>query len=102
MSFIYSSTTLLQDVLKAEAEKQRLRSMLRDLVEECKVREGREANASEAHPSISGRLLRLRDPAARLLSDDRLLEEFLIFFIAGSETTGHTIAWTLCAHTPPA
>ena len=44
------------------------------------------------HP---GHLMRLRDSNGNPLSRDRLIEEFTVFFIAGSETTGHTVAWTL-------
>ena len=39
--------------------------------------------------------MRLRDSNGNPLSRARLIEEFNIFFIAGSETTGHTVAWTL-------
>lgn len=43
----------------------------------------------------AGHLLRLRDGNGKPLSRERLIEEFSIFFVAGSETTGHTVAWTL-------
>ena len=43
----------------------------------------------------AGHLFRLRDAKGRPLSEARLLEEFAVFFVAGSETTGHTVAWTL-------
>ena len=43
----------------------------------------------------AGHLLRLRDRDGKPLSRARLIEEFAVFFIAGSETTGHTVAWTL-------
>ena len=45
--------------------------------------------------SHAGHLLRLRDAKGQPLSKKKLIEEFAIFFIAGSETTGHTVAWTL-------
>jgi fatty acid synthase len=85
----------MQEVLEAEGKKAKLTGLMEELLDECKARQHEEDG--EEHPSISGRLLRMRDPLGRPLSRDRLLQEFLIFFIAGSETTGHTIAWTLCA-----
>ena len=45
--------------------------------------------------SRAGHLLRLKDAQGRPLTKARLMAEFAIFFIAGSETTGHTVAWTL-------
>lgn len=45
--------------------------------------------------SRAGHLLRLKDSQGRHLTKARLMAEFAIFFIAGSETTGHTVAWTL-------
>ena len=36
----------------------------------------------------AGHLLKLRDPAGKEFSRARMIEEFKIFFIAGSETTG--------------
>ncbi len=51
------------------------------------------AQACNVH--CSGHLLRLRDAKGQPLSKARLVEEFAVFFIAGSETTGHTVAWTL-------
>jgi len=50
---------------------------------------------TELCPVRAGHLLRLRDSNGKPLSRERLIEEFTIFFIAGSETTGHTVAWTL-------
>lgn len=47
--------------------------------------------------SIAAHLLALRDPTRPgepPLADARLQSELLVFFLAGSETTGHTIAWT--------
>lgn len=43
----------------------------------------------------AGHLLRLKDSNGKPLGRARLIEEFSIFFVAGSETTGHTVAWTL-------
>ena len=54
---------------------------------------GTEHRACAVHRA--GHLLRLRDAKGQPLSKARLLEEFAVFFIAGSETTGHTVAWTM-------
>lgn len=70
-----------------------MRAIIANLVHECQARPPSQEDAN----SIAGHLLRLRDPRGRPLSTKRLMEEFSIFFIAGSETTGHTIAWTLYA-----
>lgn len=53
------------------------------------------ASFSLTGSSTAGHLLRLRDSHGKPLSRERLIEEFSIFFVAGSETTGHTVAWTL-------
>ena len=53
--------------------------------------------------SIAAHLLALRDPTRAgepPLAGARLQSELLVFFLAGSETTGHTIAWTR-ARPPP-
>ena len=48
--------------------------------------------------SIAAHLLRLRDPTTSApLPDDLLAGEFGVFFLAGVETSGNTIAWTMCA-----
>ena len=48
--------------------------------------------------SIAAHLLRIRDPVSGApLPDDLLAGEFGVFFLAGVETSGNTIAWTLCA-----
>jgi cytochrome P450 len=83
-----------QAVIAAEADAQRLANVLEELVVDCQKRQPTAGDDK----SISGHLLRLRDAEGRQLSFRRLVQEFFIFFLAGSETTGHTIAWTLCAH----
>ncbi len=46
--------------------------------------------------TIAGHLLRIVDPATgQLLSDERLLPEVSVLFMAGMETTGHTASWAL-------
>ncbi|CAK0787756.1 hypothetical protein CVIRNUC_010978 [Coccomyxa viridis] len=62
-----------------------------ELVDDCTKRPPSDEDAN----SIAGHLLRLRDRDGKPLSRARLIEEFAVFFIAGSETTGHTVAWTL-------
>ncbi len=81
----------MQDKLRTDENHRKMRAILADLVDHCKARPPTEADAN----SIAGHLLRLRDANGQPLSPARLQEEFSIFFIAGSETTGHTIAWTL-------
>lgn len=46
--------------------------------------------------SIAAHLLRLKDPlSGGPLSDERLLPEIATLFVAGTDTTAHTSAWTL-------
>lgn len=46
--------------------------------------------------SIAAHLLRLRDPVTGgVMPDERLLPELATLFIAGMDTTAHTMAWTL-------
>lgn len=52
----------------------------------------------ERHPSghsIGGHLLAINEPSGESLSDDLLLPEVATMFLAGFETSGHTLAWTL-------
>ena len=41
----------------------------------------------------AGHLLSLKDPEGKPLSRQRLIEEYRIFFIAGSETTGVVLCY---------
>ncbi|GAB4815787.1 hypothetical protein N2152v2_002833 [Parachlorella kessleri] len=51
---------------------------------------------ADADMSLAAHLLRLRDPfTGGPLPDERLLPEIASLFIAGFDTTGHTMAWTL-------
>ena len=45
--------------------------------------------------SIGAHLLRIRDADGKPLPDERLLPHIGMFFFAGFDTTGHTMAWTL-------
>ena len=46
--------------------------------------------------SVAAHLLRLRDPVTNEpLADDLLAGEFGFYFMAGVETTGNSITWTL-------
>ena len=79
----------LQEVREGAEAMQRTQDMARALVAHVK--------ASTPEPrSVAAHLLVLRDPtrAEAPLPDARLQSELLTFFLAGSETTGHTIAWT--------
>ena len=72
---------------------------LNSLGQEQTAAEGRQSQylipAPLTRSWTAGHLLRLRDSNGKPLSRERLIEEFSIFFVAGSETTGHTVAWTL-------
>lgn len=49
-----------------------------------------------AEASVAGHLLKIQDPATgNPLTDEQLASEIGMFFFAGTETTGHTLAWTL-------
>lgn len=80
-----------QDKLKADETHAQFDKIIADLVSECQAAPPSQENAM----SIAGHLLSLRDAQGRPLTVRRLREEFSVFFVAGSETTGHTIAWTL-------
>ncbi|CAL8464888.1 g4423 [Coccomyxa elongata] len=80
-----------KEVIAAEAEAQKLQVLLEELVQDCQKRSPEAAGDK----SIAGHLMRLRDAKGQPLSFKRMVQEFFIFFLAGSETTGHTIAWTL-------
>ena len=80
----------MQDVRRGTAAIQRTQDMARALLAHV------QAGTPEPR-SIAAHLLALRDPtrAGELpLAGARLQSELLVFFLAGSETTGHTIAWT--------
>ena len=68
-------------------------SITRELLAEMKASE----EAGEEGASIGAHLLRIRDAAGQKLPDERLLPHIGMFFFAGFDTTGHTMAWTLCA-----
>eukprot|EP00884_Botryococcus_braunii_P001148 jgi/Botrbrau1/11033/Bobra.92_2s0006.1 len=49
----------------------------------------------ESDTSIWANLMRVRDKEGKPLSTGRLWSEVSVFFIAGMETTGHTMSWAL-------
>ena len=53
---------------------------------------------AEDDESIGAQLLRIKDADGRPLPDERLLPHIAMFFFAATDTTGHTMAYTLCAH----
>ncbi|KAI3438694.1 hypothetical protein D9Q98_001114 [Chlorella vulgaris] len=70
------------------ALQQHMKGILKQIRSQGPLKEGDE--------SIAAHLLRLKDPhTGKPLSDDRILPEIATFFIAGMDTTAHTIAWTL-------
>ena len=78
---------------EAFASFQQYQSITKELLAEMKARG--EPGAEDG--SIGAHLLRIRDAAGRKLPDERLLPHIGMFFFAGFDTTGHTMAWTLCA-----
>ena len=74
-----------QEVRRGGQAMKRMNAIIADLAAEIKARGPPKADDM----SIAARLLRLTDPTTgRPLTDDRLKAEIMIFFIAGSETTG--------------
>ena len=51
--------------------------------------------------SLGAQLLRIRDPQGRPMPDERLLPNLGILFFAATDTTGHTMANTLCVRPAP-
>lgn len=82
---------------KGEADYRRFRALMMGLLKEVQAR----GPPPDADMSIAAHLLRICDPATgNALPDDRLAAEIGVFFTGGFETTGHTIAWALCASLP--
>ncbi|KAK9834011.1 hypothetical protein WJX81_002816 [Elliptochloris bilobata] len=79
------------DVRRGTEAMQRTQDMARALLAHVQA-------GSPEPRSVAAHLLALRDPTRpgdTPLADARLQSELLTFFLAGSETTGHTIAWTM-------
>ncbi|EFN57493.1 hypothetical protein CHLNCDRAFT_34731 [Chlorella variabilis] len=69
-----------------------LQQHMRGVLREIRSR-GPPADGDE---SIAAHLMRLKDPhTGQPLADDRLLPEIATFFVAGTDTTAHTMTWTL-------
>ncbi|KAL4444155.1 hypothetical protein ABPG75_011892 [Micractinium tetrahymenae] len=65
---------------------------MQQLAEDVRAR----SQPADSDQSIAAHLLRLRDPhTGQPLSVDRLVPEIATFFVAGMDTTAHTMAWTL-------
>ena len=65
---------------------------MRDLVAEVKAR----GPPAPEDPSIAAHLLRLEDPdTGKPLPDELLIGEFGVYFVAGIESAGNAIGWTL-------
>eukprot|EP00884_Botryococcus_braunii_P023274 jgi/Botrbrau1/9630/Bobra.0131s0010.1 len=65
--------------------------MIGDLVKEVQARGPPKADDM----TIAAHLMRIRDEAGRPLPTGRLQAEFSTMFGAGTDTTGHSMAWTL-------
>ncbi|KAL4859962.1 Cytochrome P450 4V2 [Chlorella vulgaris] len=94
--------SVLQEVRRAQrywgALQQHMKGILKQIRSQGPLKgdAGTGMPALEGDESIAAHLLRLKDPhTGKPLSDDRILPEIATFFIAGMDTTAHTIAWTL-------
>jgi cytochrome P450 len=67
------------------------RSRLHRVVDDV-IRRHRE---STGHENLLGRLLAARDDDGHAMDDEQLRHEVLTFLLAGHETTGETVAWTI-------
>ncbi|KAK9811231.1 hypothetical protein WJX72_000390 [[Myrmecia] bisecta] len=84
---------LFPDCRHGIAACRKFQAAMRQLLADVKAR-GSDWEATDT--SIAAHVLRIRDPDTGLsLPDEELLAQFGILFIAGFETTGHTIAWAL-------
>eukprot|EP00884_Botryococcus_braunii_P017299 jgi/Botrbrau1/4252/Bobra.0044s0047.1 len=82
----------LPEVKKGEQDLKMMGTMGKLLMKEVQLR----GTPSPTDRSIAAHLMRLEDPATRRpLPDARMAAEFSGFLLAGAETTGHTISWTL-------
>jgi len=78
-----------RDAVKSFKEFQ---SITRELLAAMRAR----GEPDEDDGSIGALLMRIRDANGQPLSDEVLLPQIAVFFFAGFDTTGHTLAWTLC------
>ena len=78
-----------RDAVKSFKEFQ---SITRELLAAMRAR----GEPDEDDGSIGALLMRIRDANGQPLSDEVLLPQIAVFFLAGFDTTGHTLAWTLC------
>ncbi len=85
----------MQSGRKARTYFRAYHAITRQLLNEMRTR--REVDPDDG--SIGAHLLRIRDARGQLLSDEVILPHIGMLFFAGFDTTGHTMAWTLCAPT---
>ncbi|GAB4815786.1 hypothetical protein N2152v2_002832 [Parachlorella kessleri] len=84
--------TFLPSVREGERHFRAFQSHMVQLLDTLKAR----GPPADDDASLGAHLLRLQDPlTGGPLPDERLLPEIATFFIAGFDTTGHTMAWTL-------
>lgn len=83
---------VLPHLREGEAAMERYRSYMRSLLVTIKARGPPPLDDT----TIAAHLLRLKDPATgKLLNDEQLASELGVLFFAGTETTGHSMAWAL-------
>ncbi|KAK9908008.1 hypothetical protein WJX75_001429 [Coccomyxa subellipsoidea] len=76
---------------KHQKAKVTLLRIFKDLLQEVQAR----GEPAEGEHSIAAHLMRTRDEKGQPIPDVRIWSELSIFFFAGVETTGHTMAWVL-------
>eukprot|EP00884_Botryococcus_braunii_P015488 jgi/Botrbrau1/2622/Bobra.145_1s0040.1 len=83
-----------KDAITAYQKAVTYRGMIRNMVQETRKKQKK---GEVAEHTVVGHLLRVPDyqDASKPLSDADLGAQFAVFFFAGTDTTGHTVAWTL-------
>ena len=87
-----------QEAVKGRRTMDRWYALLERVLEDVRAR----GLPGLADVSLMAHLLRIVDPATGApLTDAQLLPELGIVFVAGMETSGKTMGWTLCAPCEP-
>ena len=87
-----------QEAARGRRTMDRWYALLERVLEDVRTRGPPDA----ADMSVMAHLLRIVDPATGApLTDAQLLPEVGIVFVAGMETSGKTMGWTLCAPCSP-
>eukprot|EP00884_Botryococcus_braunii_P015490 jgi/Botrbrau1/2624/Bobra.145_1s0042.1 len=83
-----------KDAITAYQKTVAYRGIIRNMVQETRQQQ---VKGEVVEHTVVGHLLRVRDyqDASKPLSDADLGAQFSVFFFAGTDTTGHTVTWTL-------